>query len=248
MNPHTIVNLDLPKGRAIYPKYNQEVNRDCRLADFSVNIERVVTDVDTNIIDKSLLPLNLQVGYNYALFYEFDRQNAYRLSQQKVPLEGASQYVGVFVQGTNDPFYLFNGFGDIRSKLSLGDIYLLYTDDILNPNFFIWVIISNPYAGMGGITANTGFYDGSKTVNVKWFKMAADNSIQYAAPLFFMASDAIGSNKNNSINPFASLSTDDKLDNFIKIDFPFSLTQYFGIASQMRFESNLLNYVFKLTY
>ncbi len=244
-----IVDLNLPKGRIRYPyRGPAQIDRSPIFSDMAISVKMFATNVDATIISKALLPVGMQVPYTYALFSEFDRKSGYKLAQTKLPVQGTSEYVGVFVFGLNDPFYLFNVFGDIQTRLQIGDIYFLYTDSISAPSFFVFIIVNNPYTSIAGITANTAYRDpyGNPPLLVKWFKLITSTPIQYTAPLFLMLVDSIGLNRNDSINPLASRSVDDKQDDFIKVDKPFELNQYAGIASFIRFEADEILYQFKL--
>ena len=240
--------------RATYPKSAiPRVNRDPRLADMTVKITRFVTDVDGNIINKNLLPLAMQVRYAYMLFGEFDRQGGYRLAQQVVPVEGSSEYIGTFVFGKQEGFLQFNTQGNVYNQMLLGDIYHMYTDSTVSPNFFVFMVVSNPFAAMGSITAATAWHlhtpAGLKgKLSIEHFKLITETNSQYNAPISLLGIDNIGVNKSDSINPLASRAVDDKQPDFIQIDMPMQIDQFTGLVSFIRFEAESIIYQFKLRY
>lgn len=241
-------------GRAQYPLSAMPVvNRDPRLADMTVNIRMFATDVDGNIIDKNTLPIGLRVDYAYNLFGEFDRQGGYKVMQQTTAPQGTSEYIGVFTHGVTEGFLQFNTQGNIYEQLQIGDIYFMYTDSTINPNFFVFIIVSNPFASMGSITASTAWHrhQGGKLrdhLEIEHFKLIAENLAQYNTPLFLIGLDDIGVSKNDSINPLASRDIDDKQPDFIQVTIPIKINAYTGIASFIRFTSNVITYQFKLRY
>lgn len=229
------------------------VNRDRRLAHMSVTISRFFTDVDGNIINKNAAPIGLRVDYAYALFGEFDRQGGYKLAQQAVPPKGTSEYVGTFVFGKYEGFLQFNTQGNVYEQMLIGDIYHVYTDSRISPNFFVFVIISNPFASMGSITAATAWHmhtpEGMKgKLDIEHIKLITEVNAQYAAPLTLLGVDTIGVSKTDSINPIASRARDDKQDDFIQLNTPLKITQYTGIVSFIRFEAENITYQIKLRY
>lgn len=246
---------DSDNGRAIYPRKAilPIVKRDPRLADIQVNVKRFFTDVDGTILDKNnvAIPSGMKVDYGFSLFGEFDRQGGYALMNKIIGVQGIAKWVGTYVYGKNDGFLQFNTFGGIYDQMTIGDIYHVYTDDLNNPNFFVFVIISNPFAAMGSITANTAFQQieaMQKYLDIANFKLFVDNNGQYTAPITLITTDSIGTNKKDSLNPYASRSVDDKQNEFIQVNVSMKITQYTQIASIIKFNSDVVNYEFKLRY
>ena len=246
--------FDVINGRATYPKSSMpRVNRDPRLADMTVRVTRFVTDVDGNIINKNTLPIGMQVSYAYMLFGEFDRQGGYKVAQQVVPVQGISEYIGTFVFGKQEGFLQFNTQGDVYNQMLPGDIYHMYTDSTVNPNFFIFMVIANPFAAMGSITSATAWHLHTKSglkgkLDIEHFKLITETNAQYSAPISLIGLDNIGVNKSDSINPLASRSIDDKQPDFIQIDIPLKIDQFTGLVSFIRFDADAIIYQFKLRY
>lgn len=217
-----------------------------------IEVKRFYTDVDGVIINKGAAPVSLQVDFPVYLFGEFDRLGSYYISQRIQPPNNATKFLMSFVwgQGANPFFFGFSGLSDIQSQINLGDLVNVYTDNIIAPNYFIFIVVSSTGRSMASVQQNTvttqrdgkyGFLDAHK---VQYF---TNNPVQWQQNFRVFTTDNLGVPQVNNINPYIFRNAYIENDRFIELYWKYPLNQYTGICFNYLFSTDeiTLNFIFK---
>lgn len=214
-----------------------------------VRIRRYYTDVDGIVLDKNTVPVALQQRMPVMLFSQFDRAGGYKRSLQIVPPAPGIFYLMTYTQGVNQPFLSFTGFNTVKGFIGTGDVVYIYTDNVENPNYFIWIVVSCDSVSMASITSNTESTqkdDRIGSLYLKEFNYLVDVRSQYDEPIYFARFDNVGNYRYDSINPNMNLNPYVEQIGLLTIQAPFKLDQYIGMNFYMQFASDLLHLDFQV--
>ena len=219
-----------------------------------LTISKYYTDVDGIVIDKSTLPANLQKKVPVFLLGEFDRQGGYKVGLQSIPQDENYKYLMTFVNGLGTTVFNvfgFNGISTIQQYIGVGDIVQVYTDSLLAPSYFVWVVIKNTYASIASILGNSESTQNDRRIGpimVHEINYIADNDNQLSEGIQIVHYSNIGTWKANQIDPLGIWRTPfDVQTGLVRIVLkPFILDQYLGLNMNMLFESDKLNMDFKI--
>jgi len=217
-----------------------------------VDIRRIVTDVDGQIINKATLPANLQVEYPVYLWGQYDAAGGYQFANQSAPAKGAALYLCSYIYAVNNPFfYGFTLFGDVNGQLYPGDCVTVYTDDYNSPNYFIFIVQTVSKSSLGAIRVNSATHshpDYSYIEVTRTLYYSDNQNEQYTFPLVFIRmKDRIGNFASDMIEPRAYKPPIQINQNFITIPTRFNIDQYLGITTYIAFNTDVLqlNFVVK---
>lgn len=208
-----------------------------------INIKRLCTDVDGQLIDKATLPANMQVKYPVYMFGQFDMISGFKAGHNICPPFLGAVYLCSFINGfPNTSFGVIGitGFNEIQSRLSLGDIVQVYTDSLQAPNYFVWVIQStNALGGLGSLISNlqTEQHD-NRLGRLKFFELVITDGTynQWKIAMNFTGYDNLGNFTNDSISPMTFKNPLSLLDQFIRMPIEYETSQYLGINTYIDFE------------
>jgi hypothetical protein len=219
-----------------------------------VNVLKFYTDINGTVINKNTAPAPLRTKFPFFLFGGFDMAGGYRIGLSNVvPMPGTS-YLMTYVHGVDKPFLAFTGLNDIKSRLLVGDIIQVYTDDVENPNYFIFMVIQNVYASMGSIVGNTQTMQEDNRIGrieIDGFQMFSANQSQFDEPVHMIRFDNIGTFKDNQVQPRVFRDPYTKQLDFIEFGslgtpFLFQLDQYIEIGHYMLFATDEMRFNFKI--
>lgn len=218
-----------------------------------VSVRRYFTDTDGQIVAKNTVPMSLRTQYPFFLLGDFDRQGGYSCGLKVLTPESDTFYLMSFVEGngmTSQQITGFTGFNNIRTKIRLGDIVHVYTDNLNAPNFFIWVVQSTINGAIASIIGNseTSQLDGTfGKLYIDHFNYTSDNrDPQWSLPLHFTRSTNIASFRDEQVQPYMFKNAYTEQDGFIRIDCKFNLDQYQSIGTYFLYDSELLQFNFSI--
>ncbi len=216
----------------------------------NITIRKIYTDVDGSIIDKSVVPLAMQKRVPVYTLSNFDRTGGYNIGQKLLPAGNGLKFVATYAQGVNLPIALFNQFNEIQNYISPGDIVTVYTDDILAPNYFCFIIQAASQGGLCSIISNTQTIQDDGRIGkliVQNINLNVDNEGQWQEDWRVVLID----NAAVPVSKVVNLTTVARppqytLRDYITIPIRFDLTQYIGIYFYMSYESDLINFNLKI--
>ena len=219
-----------------------------------ITIKKLYTDVDGIVLDKNTIPAALQKRVPVMLLGDFDRQGGYKIGLQNIAPDENLKYFMTFVNGLGANFVSvvgFTGISTIQKHINVGDIVQVYTDDLTAPAYFVWIIIQNTYASIASIVGNTESIQNDRRIGpifVHEINFIADNESQLSESLQIVHFSNIGTWNANQIDPLGIYRTPfDVQIGLVRIVVkPFSLDQYFGINTNMLFESDKFTMDFKI--
>lgn len=232
------MNPPLEIGKSFNDKFYQNNNVVSNEHTIPLVINRYYTDVNGAIVDKNLVPANLKVNFPVYLFAQFDRNGGYRKSQQITPPIPGTYFLMTYTQGINSPFLAFTGVNTIKGKISSGDIVIIYTDDLENPNYYIWIVISCNSVSFASVLANTETIQNDHRIGVlslKQINYYVSVREQFDQALVFASYDNIGNFRSDSIQPNIFLSPLVAQQGFLTINTPYKIDQYIGLSMYMVF-------------
>jgi hypothetical protein len=209
---------------------------------FNIEIYRYFTDMNGTEFAKGLAPANLQVKYPFHLFFNFDKHSGYKISNFVNPPQPNTFLLYSFIVGTTFDYFFFQFGNTIKNRLNTGDIVFLYTDSVTIPSILIWIVLTSNSYNVSGAFENTS----KKDLDVESILYTSDNIQNYLERLSLITSNEIGIYKSDSISPLSNKGIDTVLRDFILIDFNKKINQYFGISSNILFDTDKLIFNFKL--
>jgi hypothetical protein len=214
-----------------------------------LKITRYYTDVNGTIVDKALVPAALQIKYPVFLLGQFDRNGGYKKSLSAQPTLPGAFYYMTFVQGINAPFLSFTGLNNIKGVLKTGDIVELFTDDLENPTYFIWFVISSEPVSIASIICNTETTQHDKRIGalyIKNYNYVSDNAMQYFEPITYIMFDNIGNYRTDQVQPYIFKTPFVEQSGILTIDTDFKLDQYLGISMYFLYDTNQITLTLKV--
>jgi len=214
-----------------------------------LTVRRYYTDIDGILIDKSLVPATLKVAYPVYVLGTFDKNGGYAVGNKMLPPINGSQYIMSYVHGIGVTFLSFTGLNNIYTRLTLGDIVHIFTDNIVNPNYFIWIVQSNNAGAIGSIIDNVETVQKDNRIGKLWVESInyfSDSITQYTEPLHIIQVDNLGTPRDNQLQPSMFQSPDQYLNDFTDIKLRFYIDQYIGIYTYLLFNTDSLNLNFRL--
>jgi hypothetical protein len=245
-----IINPPLEIGKSFDDKFYRNNTVVSNEHTIPLEVNRYFTDVNGTIVDKALVPAKLKVNYPVYLFAQFDRNGGYRKSQQiTVPVNG-TYFLMTFTQGVNSPFLAFTGANNIKGKLNSGDVVLIYTDDLENPNYFVWIVITCNTVSFASILANTETIQDDRKLGVLYLKKTnyyVTIREQFEQALVYASYDNIGNFRSDSIQPNIFLSPFVDQQGFLTLETPYKIDQYIGMSFYMVFNCDKITMDFIVT-
>lgn len=213
-------------------------------------IKRFFTDVNGVIVDKAAVPAALQVSYPVWMFGEFDRMGGFNLANKNTPPNPGTPYLCTFIYGVNNPlFFGFSGASDIQGKLQIGDIVNIFTDNLIAPNYFIWIVQSCPTKPLASILQNIsnlakeGKYEFLRSSAIDFY---TDEATQYDVNLQWITYNYIGLVKTNNLEPSIYLTPNIPQNGFVRIYWNTEITQYLGLNTYLLFATDNLTLNFQI--
>lgn len=235
----------------------KEVKKDKLFTDHSIfmRVKRVYTDVLGNVVDKSLVPAALQVSYPVYLFGEFDRMGGYKQALSFVPPVAGTYYVtsGVIGVGFSPASIIgFTGFNSgINSNLTIGDIVHVFTDNLLAPNYFVWIIQNAAKHAIGSIIGNSKTTQADNRFNRLWvenvhYTTSNQNLEQWKEVIHETRVDNLGLPKDDSFSPMIYRTPMTFLNNILVLGLKFFVDQFIGYNTYIQFATEEIQFIFKL--
>lgn len=219
-----------------------------------VIVKKLYTDVDGVVIDKNTIPAAIQKKVPVFLLGGFDLEGGYKIGLQSIAPDENLKYLLTFVNGKGSSFANvvgFSGLSTIQGYLKTGDIVQVYTDDLLNPSYFIWIVVQNTYASIASIIGNTESTQNDKRIGpimIEEIHYKADIEDQLKEAIQILHYSNIGTWRANQIDPLGMYRTPfDVQTGLVRIPLkPLLLTQYFGLAMSIVFDSDSFQIDFKI--
>jgi hypothetical protein len=217
-----------------------------------LKVTRFFTDVNGQILsitDPLIVAAGLNVKWPVFLFGPFDQNGGYSIAQ-KICKPVIGDYLFTFVNGkgqTSASVIGFTGLNEIQGQLKAGDIVQVYTDNLQNPNYFVWMVLNNSYTGLGSIVQNlnTSQNDGRKgRLKVSGVKMYFANVNQLNETVNFTITDNLGTFRNDSIQPYLFRNPYDGHSNFVDMQTDFDLTQFLGVNTYLGVDADNVSFDF----
>lgn len=212
----------------------------------SLRINRYYTDTNGMEVNKAAVPASLQIAFPFYLLGEFDRAGGYKQGNAITPPKNGSEYVGSFIIGEGAPFLGFNPFNTIGKKLLLGDLAHVFTDNVLLPTFYVFIVQSAQTVSLCSVLSNSKSGDKSLVKNFNYF---TDNADQWYTELNFISFNVAGEYLKDFVSPFMFRfpETPDRQGQFITVEMTWELSQYVEIASYMEYATDSILLNFNLT-
>lgn len=218
-----------------------------------ITIKRYFTDVNGIIQAKNTVPAAMQTEYPFFIFGDFDRQGGYATGLKVAPLNPGTFYLMTFIEGnglTSQQITGFTGFNEVRSKIRVGDIVHVFTDNLIAPTVFVWIVLSSRNGSIGSIVSNSethqrdGMYG---KLYIDHFQYYTDNTDpQWSRAVNFIRLTNIGSFGNNQVQPYMFKTPYTEQDGFIRVECKFNLDQYILINTYFLFETEEINLSFSI--
>ena len=217
-----------------------------------VTVNKYYTDVDGAIIAKGAAPVALQTKFPVMLLGAFDSDGGYKIGLQNVAPILDTYYLMSFVNGngvTSANVVGFSGLNSIKDQIKIGDVVHVYTDDLQNPNFFVWIVLSGENSSYNSVLQNLKTTQQDLRINplkVNTINFYASNDDQFLEALHYTICDNLGSYRDDSVNVKSFKTPMVEEINFLTIPTEMLLTQYLGVNTYMPFTVDNISLTFKM--
>lgn len=208
---------------------------------FKVSVKRYFTDTGGQILGKNTVPSFAQTKYPVFLFGEFDRAGGYYMGHKEIAPQPGLFYIFNATVSNFFDFIQFSGVNTIVQNLTIGDHVIVYADDPLQPNFFVWFVISGERRAYSSILCNP-LRDGIKVFNIKYF---TDSFRQLTNDIVFINYDEIGTIlSSDKVNPYTFKTPDYQQPDFIDLKINVKITNWNGIYFNYEFDCDNVEFIF----
>lgn len=215
---------------------------------------RYFTDVNGTIISKTdagLIASGIAVDYPIFLMGEFDREGGYRtglMSLNAFPAVPYTSFVNGVTGTSNNIVTTFSPFNTIQQQLKPGDLCMVYTDNILSPNYFAWIVQTNNYAALSSILTNLKSIQADRRLGplycyeINWYAPES----QWDKALHFIQSDNLGTWTDNQIQPYIFKTPFNVQQGFITVGCNFTIDQFMEIATIFELSTDQMSFNFNI--
>lgn len=208
-----------------------------KVKNLAFTITKYYTDANGDIIDKNTLPASFQIKLPFYLFGQFDRQSHFATSRKVVPTIAPWIFYNFYVSNSYD-FLLITGANGIRSRIGTSDLVFAYTDNVTNPTYFCWVVISGTTQNIASI-----FDDCDNSLKAQHLLLDyTGNTSNFVEDIFFIVQDKMSDYKTQSFTPEQFVRPQQDNPNQSLIGLTFRNSKYLSLASYIEFESDLLSW------
>jgi len=233
------------RRKMLEPQYKKDA--------LQIVVERFYTDVNGVILDKTdvAIPDALKTDFPLYVFGEYDRAGSYYLGLKNTPPRVNTFFLQSGVFGVSPNVFGFSGLSDIENRLSPGDLYTIYTDDVNAPNIFVWIVQSCSGKSLASIMQNLpnlpydADYGYLKVDNLQFY---TNNFDQWKENLQYIQYDFLGLVQSDGLSPFAYKPSVTINDQFIDIKNKFVLTQYMGINTYLLYTTDTMVLTFMVQH
>jgi hypothetical protein len=207
----------------------------------NINVKRFFTDANGAVVDKNTVPNALKVSYPVFLLGNFDRIGGYNIGQKTIRMPVGIPFLMSYVNGYSNPFLYNTGFNDVINNFKVGDIVTVFTDDLNNPNFYVFIVQTCDYGSIASVISNTQTQQQDGVIgqlHVKNIAYQVDQENQISETWQMIAIDNLGQFKQNPFVPVMYKQPLYKLNDFILLPISFLMTQFTAINFLMQFESD----------
>lgn len=214
-----------------------------KVKSINFQVRRFYTDVNGTIIAKAAAPAALQVNYPVYLFGNYDRKGAYFMAQRNLPALPGAFFLHSFTYGLGMPFFFgFNALSTIQRELKPGDIVNVYTDNLLAPSFFVYIVVSCDVKSAASLVENTSI----SPLQIKEVFYYSDNVDQWEEPIQRLLLDPVSDFQANYVEPFIYRAPETVQNGFVKLVWSITINHYRGLNTYLQYATDSMNLVFKL--
>jgi len=209
----------------------------------NINVKRYVTDGNGAVISKNALPANLQKAFPVYLLGNFDRVGGYNIGQKTVPQPQGLPFVMTYVNGYSNTFLSQTGFTEVSNNFKIGDIISVFTDDLLNPSYYVFIVQTCDYGSLASIISNTQTQQQDGVIGkmvVKNIAYQVDQDNQISETWQMVTLDNLGQFKQQPFLPIMYKQPLYRLSDFVELPVSFLMTQFTSINFLMQFASDSL--------
>ena len=236
----------LDKGKNLLPGFSPLYAQ----GSLNITIKRYFTDSSGFTVDKSTVPAALQKDYPVYLLGNFDRIGGYNIGQKTVKQPAGVFYVMTYVNNYSNSFLSSTGFLDVSNNFKIGDIITVFTDDLANPNYFVFIQQTCQYGSLASIISNTQTQQQDGVIGqlfVKNIGFQVDQENQISQSWQMVALDNLGQFKSQPFDPITFKKPLYRLNDFIELPISFLMTQFTAINFLMNFTCNEINVNFRIS-
>jgi len=215
----------------------------------TVIVKRFFTDVNGTLVDKSLVPIAMQVDYPFWMFGQFDKSGGYKIGNQIAPPNFATPYLGSFVIGLDMPYLFATGVNTIQRQTTIGDVVHVFVDDLNAPSYYAFIVQTSESAAVSSIYFNA-IESEDKKIHIRGINMFVYSdgqpSLQFAKNVNLTRIDLLGSYVNHPETFLAFDQVDNKQAYFITVPLVMTVDQYNLVSSYIDFSADQVQFAFKL--
>ncbi len=221
-----------------------------------VKVNRYFTDVDGRILAKNnagLIAAGMAVNYPVFMLGQWDKESGYKAGLNIVPpfVSYYMTFVNGFGMTSNQIVTPFSGVNGIQPLLKNGDIVSVYTDNLLAPNYFCWMVVSSNVSGIASILNNSSTRQKDNRL-MKLFcyeiNLICNFQLQLSEAWHYVNVDNLGNVKDDQITYNMFNDPFNVLPDVLTFPTQFEFNQYIGIYLYMvlAIDTMSFNFNFKI--
>ena len=207
---------------------------------FQVKITRTYTDMNGVIIDKSLVPVQMQKKVPFYLFNKFDKNGGFLFSQRNTPIMNGMFFLYSYVKGTSYNFLDLQLGNEINKSLRDGDMIIVLADDPILPNFLCHIIMHSDYVTYGSFVENMG----GKKYKVSRIQYVTDNEANWIEQFHLISINDFGHLDDNQLQPMSFRNPYEFTFGLLDINIKLNISDKQGVNSYMLFTTDAIELTF----
>ena len=212
------------------------------MQNFQIKIQRIYTDMNGAIVDKTLVPAILQKKVPFYLFNLFDKNSGFLAAQTYKQVQPGMFFLYSYVKGNSYNFLDFQITNVINSRTKNGDVVIVLGDDPILPNFLCHVILHSDYVGYGSFLANMQ----GKNYKISKIQYVTDNEQNWQEIFNKTSLDDFGLVSDCQIQPLTYRDPYQFTNGFLIMQLELNIDDKTGLNSYMLFDTDNLELTFDI--
>jgi hypothetical protein len=192
------------------------------------------------IIDKHLVPAQIQKKVPFYLFNNFDKAGGFYAAQQNVQVQPGMFFLYSYVNDASYNFLDFQIGNTINGQLRSGDVILVLGDDPILPNFLCHVVIHSDYVSYASFVANMQ----GKNYKISRIQYVTDNELNWSESFHTLTLNDFGLAFDNQLQPIAYRHPYEFTLGLLDMDIAIDISDKQGINSYMQFATDQIELTF----
>lgn len=207
---------------------------------FQIKISRVYTDMNGTVIDKTIVPIQMQRKVPFYLFNLFDKNGAYLIGRSIKPVQNGMYFLYSYVNDGSYNFLDFQFGNTIKQYLNAGDVICVLGDNPVLPTILCHVILHSDYVSYASFLSNMQ----GKKYEISRIQYATDNELNWQESFNTPNVNDFGLYSDDQIQPIVYRNPYNYLQGILDMNIKMNVSDKQGLYSYMLFATDSIEMTF----